>query len=128
MDNSKKINSTLKASAIYKKFTPAFFDETFCRKWVIDHLHPGGLVCPECRKSLREQRQDAIYRGDRTTCFECGKQFNALTGTVFSGFRSDYRTIVFVLYMVGAGFSTNEIMVKSGLSRTSILRYKKLFG
>lgn len=127
MGNQNKVVSSLKAGNIFKVFTPAFLDEDYCRKWVIDRLHPGGILCPECGKPLREQRQEAIHRGDKTACYECGKQFTALTGSVFSGYRSDYRTIFFTLFLIGAGFSTNEIMVKTGISRTSISRYRKIF-
>jgi len=128
MDDQDKMISPLNANQVFGIFTPAFLDEDYCRRWVIGRLHPNGFKCPECRKPLREQRQDAIHRGKKTTCHECGKQFSALTGTIFSGYRSDYRTIFFILFMIGAGFSTNDIMVKTGISRTSILRYKKIFG
>jgi transposase-like protein len=128
MDNQNTVVSSLKADHIFKVFTPAFLDEDYCRKWVIDRLHPDGIFCPECGSPLREQRQDAIRRGGKTACYECGKQFTALTGSVFSGYRSDYRTIFFTLFLIGAGFPTNEIMVKTGISRTSICRYRKIFG
>lgn len=128
MDHENKVVSALKADNIFKVFTPAFLDETYCRGWVIDRLHPGGLHCPACGKPLKEQRLDTIRKGGKTTCHECGKQFTALTGSVFSGYRSDYRTIFFILFMIGAGFSTNDIMVKTGISRTTVLRYRKLFG
>lgn len=123
-----KINNELLANSIFKIFTPAFLDEAYCRKWILERVHPDGLFCPECKKPLREQRQEAIWKGGKTACFECGKQFTALTGSIFSGYRSDYRTIFFTLFLIGAGFSTNDIMVKTGISRTSIIRYKKIFG
>jgi transposase-like protein len=62
---------------------PSTADEAGCYKVLLKLLHPGGIVCPRCteprRLTVHRRHRDPVldYR-----CPECGRVFNAWTGTV----------------------------------------------
>ncbi len=93
---------------------------------LVDILHPEGLHCPAGHELPEGQAPH-----DRTTaprlsyrCRECGRVFNALTGTVWS--RTQYSSRVIILLMRGfvQGRSTQQLSDEMELDYSTVLKWR----
>lgn len=83
-------------------------DEQACYEFLLGVLQPKGLHCPEGHKVTRGQ---APHMSDRAPlvdyrCRKCGKVFNLLTGTLWSGTHYSCRQIVLILRGFAQGVPT----------------------
>lgn len=79
-------------------------DEAACYAFLLEILHPGGLVCPRCGSRdyrVHRRTRDPVldYR-----CPDCRRVFNAFTGTALH--KTHYRPSELVLVI--RGFSRGE--------------------
>src|SRR3981081_2675035 len=100
----------------------AFMDEDACFRFLFDLFHPEGLRCPRC------QAQDGftIHRYVREPvldyrCTECGRVFNAWTGTVFQGTHYRPSTLILIIRGFAQGVSTAQLARELGCSRRHLL-------
>jgi len=97
-------------------------DEQACYQRLVAWLHPNGLSCPACqaRERLgihRRHRQPIIdYQ-----CGNCGRVFNAFTGTALEGSRRSCVQLVLILRGFAQGVSTNRLARELGCDRPKLL-------
>ena len=90
-----------------------FMNQTKCREWILNKLHPAGAFCPGCGGSLDDAvRIKNFYNGDRLSCSICGKYFTALTGTPFSGAHLDFKGLFLLAALAGCGIPDKIIAEK----------------
>ena len=65
-------------------FGPNFLDESVCRAWVLNRLHPGGARCPGCGSRLHSKKSARFWQDKPVRC-GCGKSFSARTDTALAG-------------------------------------------
>jgi len=97
------------ANNILSCFSPNLLSETNCRRVALDFLYSGYPRCPLCGHALMQKQYQGFYENKRINCSQCGKQFNAKTGTPFSGTHATWREIVFLCILGGLGFDSTRI-------------------
>jgi transposase-like protein len=94
-------------------------DDSICLIWLERHLHPQGLVCPQCgnstRRLFREQGHFPAYR-----CRACDGYYTLLTGTVFAKTRQRPATLVLLLRGIAKGEPTARLARELGVSRKQL--------
>jgi transposase-like protein len=100
-------------------------DENQCYRFLLSWLHPRGLACPRCgtREGL------GIHRRHRDPvldyqCGDCGRVFNAFTGTLFHGTQRLPSTLVLILRGVSQGTSTAQLARELHGSRPHLLELR----
>ena len=95
------------------------FDDSLCLVWLERHLHPDGLVCPQCgsaeRRHFRTQGYYAAYR-----CRVCDGYYTLLSGTAFGGSRQRPATLVLLLRGITKGEPTARLARELHLSRQTV--------
>ena len=83
-------------------------DGQACYEFLVGVLHPKGLHCPAGHKVARGQAPHMSDRAPRVDyrCRRCGKVFNLLTGTLWSGTHYSCRQIVLILRGFAQGVPT----------------------
>jgi hypothetical protein len=56
------------------------FDDSLCLAWLERHLHPDGLVCPQCGSANRRRFRTQGYY-DTYRCRACDGYYTLLSGT-----------------------------------------------
>jgi transposase-like protein len=100
-------------------------DEQACYDFLVDALHPQGLRCPGCRGSryaTHRSRRDPVldYR-----CADCGRVFNAWTGTLLQGTQRTPAQLVLVVRGLAQGTSTARLARELGCSRRHLLDLRR---
>ena len=94
-------------------------DDSRGTRWLEQHLHPTGLVCPHCghseRRLFRAQGHFPAYR-----CRACGGYYTLLTGTVFANTRQRPATLVLLRRGLAKGEPTARLARELGLSRKQL--------
>lgn len=98
-----------------------FLDESACYDFLVEALHPTGLVCPRCRG-----KRLAVHRSHREPvldyrCMACGRVFNAWTGTALQGTQRSPCHLVLILRGVVQGTPTAQLARELGCSRRHLL-------
>src|SRR5262245_60033245 len=101
-------------------------DEQACYDWLLETLHPNGLVCPnghglpETQKAHDRHRVPVLdYR-----CRECGAVYNLFTSTVLKGIRWPCSTVVLMLRGFAHGTPTNHLAQELGIDRIQLLEWR----
>jgi transposase-like protein len=83
-------------------------DEAACVRWLEQHLHPDGFVCPHCgstdRRLFREQGYFPAYR-----CRRCDGYYTLLTDTAFAKTRQSPSRLVLLLRGISKGEPTARL-------------------
>ena len=83
-------------------------DEAACVRWLEQHLHPDGFVCPHCsraeRRLFRQQGYFPAYR-----CRACDGYYTLLSDTVFAKTRQSPSRIVLLLRGIAKGEPTARL-------------------
>ncbi len=61
-------------------------DKESCTRWIIEHFHPHGFVCPVCRAGFEQAREFRTTKRSQLTVYRCRRcqgVYNLYTGTVF---------------------------------------------
>jgi transposase-like protein len=99
-------------------------DERRCREWLLEQLHPLGLVCPYCTDPhARPVKRPALIPGWR--CRTCDRFYTMLTGTVFEKTRQSARTLVLLLQGVAQGKSTSQLAREVKMSRQQVHKLRQ---
>ena len=97
-------------------------DEAACYAQLVTWIHPEGLACPDCHRSdhlriHRRGREPVIdYR-----CGQCGRVFNAFTGTALQGIHYRPRTIILILRGFAQGVPTAQLARELNCDRCHLL-------
>lgn len=100
-------------------------DEDACYNKLLGILHPDGLVCPRCHQSgrwsvHRRHRQPVLdYR-----CPDCGRIFNAFTGTMFQHTQRSCSELLLILRGIAQGVSTAQLARELGRNRPRLLELR----
>jgi transposase-like protein len=97
-------------------------DEDACYAKLVGWLHPEGLACPQCRKRDRL----GVHRRHRAPvldyqCGQCGRVFNAFTGTVFQRTYRRPSQLLLLLRGIAQGVSTAQLARELGCHRGTLL-------
>jgi transposase-like protein len=85
-------------------------DEDACYHRLLTWFHPDGLSCPDCHRDdrlgiHRRHREPVVdYR-----CGQCGRVFNAFTGTALQGTHYRPSTILLILRGIAQGVPTAQL-------------------
>jgi transposase-like protein len=100
-------------------------DEQACYDWLLDQLHPDGLPCPGCGRTDRY----AVHRAHRDPvldyrCHDCGRVFNAFTGTALQDTQKTPAQLVLILRGIAQGTSTARLARELGCDRKHLLQLR----
>ena len=78
---------------------------------------PSGVQCVSCESPdiKRNGRKGEENAGQKYICNNCGKNFDDLTNTVFSGHHQPLKVWVLCLYFMGLNLSNNQISQELGI-------------
>jgi transposase-like protein len=94
-------------------------DDEQCYKTVRQLRWPDGCCCPNCnsKEIIKRGKDDTEKHKQRYECKTCGKRFDDLTDTIFSGHHQPLKTWILVLYFLGLNLSTEQIAKELGLNK-----------
>ena len=107
----------------------ALMDEPYCAKWLLRHLHPKGLRCPQCQADLKRARAFRISRRTHITdhrCRQCGTVYNLYTGTVFARKQLRPRQVILLLRGVCKGEPSMTISQELGVTWRTVHEMRRL--
>jgi transposase-like protein len=98
-------------------------DEQKCYAYLLRVLHPDGLKCPAGHAVPAKQKPHDRHRAPVVDyrCRECGRIFNAFTGTVWSGSRHTCVQMVLILRGIAQGTPTEHLADELGIDRAQLL-------
>lgn len=100
-------------------------DETRCKHWLLESLHPDGVTCPHCGRLLDDERLKLVFFDlKRIGCTECGRRFNAYTETPFEHTQLSPRQIVLLFLMLRSGIRASDICRLAEVSAASVVRWR----
>jgi transposase-like protein len=99
-----------------------YLDEDACSTQLVELLHPDGRACPRCG----ERERLGIHRCRRAPlvdlqCGDCGRVFNAFTGTSLQGTHRRPAQLLMILRGVAQGTPTAPMARESGGDRKELL-------
>lgn len=101
---------------------PNLIDDAKCYEAIRTLRWADGVQCPHCFHT------DVIKRGfddtepyrQRYSCNQCGKRFDDLTGTVFSGHHQSLKTWILCLYYMGLNLSNHQIAQELSINKDDV--------
>lgn len=100
-----------------------FFDEQKCYNFLVKLLHPEGLKCPRCKKSVEES---GVHRRDRAPVLyyrcPCGRIYNAFAETEWQGTHYPCSVIISILRGIVQGVPTKHLAEELGIDRSQLLK------
>lgn len=100
-------------------------DEQSCYEFLVNLLHPEGLHCPSGH-SLKDCKVHKRNRSPllRYVCRNCGRSFNAFTGTILQGTHLKSSQIVQLLRGIVKGEPTSVLAEELEVDRKSLLSWR----
>ena len=99
-----------------------YMDEDACYRKLVELFHPDGLACPRCgqqqRLSVHHRHREPVLDYQ---CGDCGRVFNAWTGTILQGTHRRPSQLVLILYGVATGEPTAQMARELGCDRKHLL-------
>jgi transposase-like protein len=112
---------------ILRSICDKFFDEQYCRMWILSLLYSDYPLCPECGMKIPKSKLQRFWNCQRIRCGNCGKFFTALTGTFLSGCHMDFRKLILLAIFLECSFPTKEIAERLHVSAETIRIWKNKF-
>jgi transposase len=102
-----------------------YMDEDACYEKLVDVLHPDGLACPRCggRDGLKVHRRHRAPVLDYR-CSDCGRVFNAFTGTAFHKTHRRPSEIFLILRGIAQGETTARLARELRRHRQHLLKLR----
>lgn len=114
--------------AALETFNAGFLSESKCTAWVLNALHPQGPHCPECEIKIYDQTTIGNFWAlCRCRCKNCGKFFNALTGTMLHGSQLDQKQVYLVALGIALELPVKAIAKFTGITEASVYAWQKRF-
>jgi len=97
-------------------------DEEACYNYLVEALHPNGLRCPLDHPLPKDQAPHRKVRAPVMDyrCRQCGKVFNAFTGTVWSKTKYRPSIIVQILKGIAQGTPTQHLAWELKIDRSTL--------
>lgn len=100
-------------------------DEDACYAKLVTWLHPDGLACPRCHQADRLR----VHRRHRAPvldyrCGQCGRVFNAFTGTILHGTRRRPGALALIVRGIAQGVPTAQLARELGCDRSELLKLR----
>jgi len=97
-------------------------DDAKCYEAIRELRWPDGVQCPHCFHT------DIIKRGfdetephrQRYSCHHCGRRFDDLSKTVFSGHHQPLKVWILCLYLMGLNLSNQQIAQELSLNKDDV--------
>ena len=86
-------------------------DDSHCYKTIRDLRWPRGEQCVQCKSMGINKNGHKANESNcqKYVCRECGRSFDDLTGTIFSGHHQPVKTWILCLYFMGLNLSNRQI-------------------
>ena len=106
----------------------SLIDDERCYEAVRHLRWSAGISCPPCegKQIIKRGRDDTGPSRQRYKCKECGKRFDDLTNTVFSGHHQPLKVWVIFLYFLGLNLSTRQIAQELNLNKDDAQRMAEI--
>lgn len=104
--------------------TPAFFAESHCRRWLLDHLYPDGPRCHRCGRPIAEPQHTRFYSGGKFRCQLCGGWTRSSSGTILEGSSLSAPQIVLIKLLSEIGTPLPQIANAVGVHTETIRRWQ----
>lgn len=106
----------------------SLIDDERCYEAVRQLRWRNGIKCPHCESKsiIKRGRDDTAASRQRYECKECGKRFDDLTNTVFSGHHQPLKVWVIFLYFLGLNLSTRQIAQELNLNKDDAQRMAEI--
>lgn len=102
----------------------SLMDEQACYDWLVKHLHPPGLGCPDCKaQDLRVHRRQRAPILDYR-CRACGAVFNAFSRTIFHKTSRRPSELILTLRGIVQGQSTSQLARELSRDRGGLLNLR----
>jgi transposase-like protein len=102
-----------------------YLDEVACYRKLVELLHPEGLACPSCgqrqRLGVHHRHREPVLDYQ---CGDCGRVFNAWTGTVLPGTHRRPSQLMLILHGVATGQPTAQMARELGCDRKHLLELR----
>src|SRR3954451_10146911 len=102
-----------------------YVDEDACYRKLVELLHPEGLACPACgrrgRLGVHHRHREPVLDFQ---CGDCGRVFNAWTGTSLQGTHRPPSQILLILRGVAQGVPTAQLARELGCDRKHLLELR----
>ena len=97
-------------------------DDAKCYAAVRQYRWPAGVECPHCGSKIVSKRgkHDQHPERQRYCCSDCKKEFDDLTGSIFSGRHQPLRVWVSCLYLMGLNLSNQQIAKELNLHKDDV--------
>jgi transposase-like protein len=97
-------------------------DDAKCYEMVRQLRWPEGTECPHCHAThvVKNGRDPVQTDCQHYLCRNCGKAFDDLTGTVFSGHHQPLAVWMLCLYFMGLNLSNRQIAAELEMNETQI--------
>ena len=100
-------------------------DPDSCYAELVEWLHPDGFACPRCHQGDRMR----VHRGRRPPlldyrCGQCGRVFNAFTGTALHGVKRGPVQMVLIIRGFAQGVPTAQLARELECDRSELLNLR----
>ncbi len=111
--NAKK---SISPERIESAIHPVMFDADYARTFLVVALHGHLPACPWCKRPISGRQYDRFAQLKKIVCKQCGRKFNAFTGTIFSGANLEPRQLIGLILFIYFGFNTTRVAKYLGIS------------
>lgn len=102
-----------------------YLDEDACYRKLVALLHPDGLACPACgqrqRLGVHHRHREPVLDYQ---CRDCGRVFNAWTGTILQGTHRRPSQWLLILHGIATGQPTAQMARELGCDRKHLLELR----
>ena len=97
-------------------------DNTKCYEQVRNLRWPDGVSCPHCASTdiTRQGKDDTQPEKQRYLCKSCGRRFDDLTLSVFSGHHKPLKVWMHCLYLMSLNLSNRQIAQELDLNKDDV--------
>jgi transposase-like protein len=97
-------------------------DDAQCYDTVRKLRWAGEVQCPSCdtQNVIKRGHDETEPNKQRYECKDCGKRFDDLTGTIFSGHHQPLKVWILCLYFMGLNLSNKQIAKELNLNRSDV--------
>ena len=97
-------------------------DDVKCYEIVRQFHWPDGICCPRCdaKETTKRGKDETQPARQRYCCNSCGRQFDDLTDSIFSGRHQPLQVWVACLYLMGLNLSNQQISQELDLHKDDV--------